>query len=162
MDWLDGLTLGVAGIGAVLGLINTVCALWRDRVRIRVKMLWTTGKDGAAVCGVEVVNLSYLSVTLNDLRFERRNDDRLPPVRFYPSYFPRGEGLPVRMEARSSVVVTDVLGGVTRKLADWKEDVVVVAVTACGKLVADNVKADFWREQVQSPPPEQPQGDSLA
>lgn len=40
MGVMEGVTLGVALLGAVLGVINTCWAIWRDRVRLKVVPLW--------------------------------------------------------------------------------------------------------------------------
>lgn len=88
--WMLFVTFGIALLGAVLGVINTWRALWRDRVRLRVVLVLHTGGEADAygtkrrshtefvngldvtpdgMVGVRVTNLGFLEVTIGDLGF---------------------------------------------------------------------------------------------
>src|SRR3546814_14458946 len=69
-SWQEALTLGIAALGAFLGVMNTWQAINRDRVRLRVRplsvMAIATGDQGY---GIEVVNLSSFPVTVEEVGF---------------------------------------------------------------------------------------------
>lgn len=71
MDVLDYVTVGAALLGAALGIVNTIWALWRDRVRLKVVPLWLSNvlTEGGAVVGT--VSTEYPD------GFERRPDGAL-------------------------------------------------------------------------------------
>jgi hypothetical protein len=93
MTVTDGITLGIALLGAALGIINTWQALSRDRIRLKVipKVYapirggfltmssfdeqaradpnWRTIQDHAQTLCIEVVNRSLLPVTVSEVGF---------------------------------------------------------------------------------------------
>lgn len=85
VDWTGTLTIAGAAIGAVLGVINTWWALWRDRVRLLVIPLWHAGdvrmqngqiaritsayagglqRNPEGRFGVQVINRGFVEVTV--------------------------------------------------------------------------------------------------
>ena len=62
--WMEYLTLLIAVLGAVLGIINTVHDMNRDRVRLRVRDRGWVNQGGQG-WAVEVVNLSAFEVTID-------------------------------------------------------------------------------------------------
>ena len=101
----DGITLGIALVGATLGILNTWRAFDRDRIRLRVTprrylCRATGGGDTWGWC-VEVINIGYLPVTLSDVSFALRGDEQFM---FGAMRFDQGEQLPIRLEARTSVI----------------------------------------------------------
>ena len=131
MDTLEGITVVAAGLGVALGLINTVWALWRDRVRVRVTPMWgrySSGGDGRCAgsvhsefpgvleqnpggdFGVRVTNLGFVEVTISSVGFTpNRFFDRHRPERLLRQAIAGdAAGLvafPIRMPPRSSVIV---------------------------------------------------------
>jgi hypothetical protein len=75
MNWTEGVTLGIALLGAVLGVINTMHALGRDRVRLKVSPVWGMYDYGSHLSetrlGISVVNLSGFPLTIDDVGFVR-------------------------------------------------------------------------------------------
>lgn len=90
VDWTGALTIAGAALGAVLGVINTWWALFRDRVRLQVIPLWHGGDrqmqngqiarltsafagslehhpDGRI--GVRVINRSFFEITIESVGF---------------------------------------------------------------------------------------------
>src|SRR3546814_15013816 len=69
-SWQEALTIGIAALGAFLGVMNTWQAINRDRVRLRVRQLSVmaiaTGDQGY---GLEVVNLSSFTVAVEEVGF---------------------------------------------------------------------------------------------
>lgn len=88
MDVGEGILIAAAGIGAVLGVINLVWALRRERVRLRVTPVWKTAvvelEGGGSVTrkteyvtglqanpdgslGVQVTNLGLMDITITSV-----------------------------------------------------------------------------------------------
>ncbi|MGH6627626.1 MAG: hypothetical protein ACRECD_13995 [Burkholderiaceae bacterium] len=96
---VQAVTLAIAVLGAVLGLMNT----WRnwsaDRLRLRVNVSMAVLADGSQALCVEALNLSSFPVTVTHFGFTLLGSDS--HMQFMP-IFPRGESLPVRLESRTS------------------------------------------------------------
>lgn len=130
MDWMTAVTLAIAVLGAVLGVINTVWALWRDRVRLRVAVVWAAERtpgvpeDGRIVCdyahglrdrpvgrlGIRVINVGVVPVTVSavgttcDGRVARRRGETRSRV-FLKSPDTEVVHVGARLEARETVIV---------------------------------------------------------
>ncbi len=68
MKWMDWVTLGIACLGAVLGIVNTWQALRDRRTRLRVTPAWNFA-EGFSGMSIEVCNLSSFPVTIVELGF---------------------------------------------------------------------------------------------
>lgn len=66
--WKDIITVSLAAIGAVLGVMNTWNALNQRRVRLRVNPVHVITPNGM-MFGIEVVNLSTFAVTIEEVGF---------------------------------------------------------------------------------------------
>ncbi|GAB2493100.1 hypothetical protein GCM10027084_02190 [Pseudoxanthomonas sangjuensis] len=158
MDWKEGMTFGVALLGAVLGVINTVWALYRDRVRLRVRAVWlsrvfqisgTTQLAGqtsefAGVLerspdghfGVRVTNLGFVEVTIDSMGltstgfFKRRFGRRLQRSPIISDAM-NAVSLPYRLKPRETITVWTARDEATvgKALAKAKR---VYASTSCG------------------------------
>ena len=102
----EGITLSIAVLGAVLGIINTWHALDRSRVKLKVRpahAIPVGGVDPRLTFCIEVTNLSAFAVTVHDVGvFYRGTDQRgsfVQPVLMDGGPWPR------RLEPRSSVTV---------------------------------------------------------
>lgn len=129
LNWQSGITLGIALLGAVLGVINTWKALSRDRVCLRVTpgnyANWGGGEiiDGISI---EVVNLSMVPITVTQVGFRV---SRKRGVIIVADYF-RMDALPCRLEPRASMAISVAPGTPEAKeLASVKS---AYAKTACG------------------------------
>jgi len=92
--WIWMATFGIALLGAVLGVINTVRSMWRDRVKIRAVPVYQgrllqvrDGRVGRVVTefahnldnfpdgvvGIRVTNLGFLEVTIANVGFTASN-----------------------------------------------------------------------------------------
>lgn len=96
----QGVTLAVALVGAVLGVMNTWRNISQDRLRLVVRPTQAYFDNGSHQLSVEVTNLSTFPVTLTNYGFFMHGTRR--HLQFIPD-FPRGETLPVRLEPRTSV-----------------------------------------------------------
>lgn len=109
MGWLEGVTLGIALLGAALGIINTWHSLDQSRVKLKVlpAQAFSVGAapDNIDV-SVTVTNLSSFPVTVNEVGFYfdglAHNDKRCV---FTQPVLPDGGPWPRRLEPRSSVSV---------------------------------------------------------
>lgn len=125
----EGVTLGIAITGAVLGVLNTWRAFDRDRIRLRVVPTLFFASNGESGLCFDIINLSHLPVTLHQVGIELRH-----PRGHTFAFVPRltvGGGLPHRMEARTSVTVF-MPPGADRDPA-LREAWRVFAKTACGR-----------------------------
>jgi len=104
---LQAVTLAIAMLGAVLGVLNTWHALDRDRVKLRVvpKTAFGVGPmvDPRVRLCIEVVNLSAFPITVSQVGFLQRGSKErlvlLRPILIDGGTFPR------RLESRASVTV---------------------------------------------------------
>jgi hypothetical protein len=94
MTLIEALTLALAVIGAVLGVINTVHALWKDRVRLKVTLCWWIGESSKGL-GVEVVNLSGFEITISQLYIPLPRKEKFVTSEFFLD-------LPKRLEPRAA------------------------------------------------------------
>jgi hypothetical protein len=69
MNWStkEVVTIAIAAVGAVLGILNTAFALWQKRVRLRVRVMMTLERD-ERIC-IVVTNLSEFPVTIEKVGF---------------------------------------------------------------------------------------------
>lgn len=66
--WNEAITLGVAMLGAGLGIMNTWQALNANRVKLRVKPAFAIGiPQGQSMFSIEVVNLSNFPITVSEV-----------------------------------------------------------------------------------------------
>jgi len=145
MGWVEGVTLGIAITGAVLGVINTAFALWRDWVRIRVTVGWVgAGMSSNPPIAVNVVNRSYLAVTIVEVGFFWRDDKRCTLMRFDDNDVDVAGGIPRRLEARSAATFSDFSGALLPFLKRQKNGLAVKVVTACGTVRILDVPLSFW------------------
>ena len=103
MTWIIGVTLGIALLGAALGIINTCHQLSRDRVKLKVipkitRIVRDGESTGPHLC-IEVVNLSTFAVTISHvgLRCKKRYEEVHYPILHDGGRWPR------RLEPRHSV-----------------------------------------------------------
>lgn len=107
---IGSITLGtailgvVAGLtGVVLGIVNTLINVKRDRVRLRVRLSQVItvglGFDGQRTYSIEALNLSEFPVVVTDigLSLTKKENASLSTV---PGLEPRGK-LPLRLEPRT-------------------------------------------------------------
>jgi len=142
---MDGLTLGIAVLGAVLGVMNTAFALWRDWVRIRVTVSWVgAGMSSNPPIAVNVVNRSYLAVTIVEVGFFWRDDKRCTLMHFDDNDSAVAGGIPCRLEARSAATFSDFSGTLLPFLKGQKNGLAVKVVTACGAVRTLDVPLGFW------------------
>ena len=103
MTWAGAITLAIALLGAVLGIINTWHQLNRDRVRLRVTPkvvnLISGGNISDSKLCIEVINLSTFVVTVYGVGFTSEKFDLLiiDPLLHDGGTWPR------RLEPRQSV-----------------------------------------------------------
>ncbi|HGM5443504.1 TPA: hypothetical protein ACKP0F_000219 [Stenotrophomonas maltophilia] len=121
MEWTNWLTLGIAVLGATLGVFNAVWLIRKDTVRLKVRYVsiylpawdvWT----GA----VEVINTGYLPVTINEVAFHsgRRSKTRAAVL---TDLLQRTQ-LPHRLEPRTVISVAahpDILGNIDSGRFTW-------------------------------------------
>jgi len=162
MSWStrEVVTISIAVVGAILGIINTVFAVWQKRVRLRVRVMMAfdpadedLGSDGLPreqSIAVEVTNLSGFPVTIQTVGFVldswlRRMMKRVPVVKLMagdsPGYLmiknPQITGralpertLPARLDSRESLVALGNPGA--HEKADFRRVRRGFALTACG------------------------------
>jgi len=148
MNFITSMTLAIAVLGAVLGIINTIHSLNRDRILLKVIPEWVVPKGhDERDLGIRVINLSYIAVSVEEIGFEIKGE-KIPL--FDPSFeevevplFDSGVSLsraalgermfPKRLEPRTSMTVT-VPGEVLKSLKseEFKKIKIAYAITNCG------------------------------
>ncbi|MER8650079.1 hypothetical protein [Mesorhizobium sp. M0586] len=131
--WNNAITMGVALLGAGLGIMNTWQAISAGRVRLRVKPAYAIGVPaGEMMFSIEVVNLSNFAVTVTEVGFTLDGNtikSRTRAAVALPILIDR-KPWPRRLEARESVSAyfdpREMAGG--RKLGQ------AYARTACGEV----------------------------
>lgn len=106
MSTIQGITLAIAVLGAVLGVINTWQSLDKSRVKLRVRpkhAIPVGATDPRLTFCIEVTNLSAFAVTVDETGVFYRGTDKREA--YTQPVLLDGKGWPRRLEARSSVTV---------------------------------------------------------
>jgi len=121
MSWTEGVTLGIALLGAVLGIINICHQLNQDRLKLKVIPKIGFVMDGGILVGdrsnpmvdalvrtgrptrlcIEVINLSSFAVTISDVGFGPAKGD-LRHSMINPE-ISAGKKWPTRLEPREAM-----------------------------------------------------------
>lgn len=101
----DSITMGVALLGAVLGIMNTWRSMSANKVRLRVKPAYAVNAlHGEIAFSIEVVNLSAFPVTVSEVGItiggNTTKNGRVPVLE--PTMLDGGNW-PRRLETRTSV-----------------------------------------------------------
>ena len=106
LSLIEGITLAIAVLGAVLGVINTWQALDKDRVKLRVRpkhAIPVGAADPRLTFCIEITNLSSFAVTVEEAGvFYKGTESR---GAYTQPIIIDGRGWPRRLEPRSSVTV---------------------------------------------------------
>lgn len=133
----DAATLGLALLGAVLGVVNLWRAISRDRIKLRVVPKWygSLATDDTGIC-IEVVNLGRFPVTIHKVGFTTTADREIFHLGTSALH---GASLPHRLEAGAAFTALLPAG------AEHDEAFAFVrsafARTACGKVFTGSSKA---------------------
>ena len=139
MTWTIAITLSVAVLGAVLGIINTWAAL--DRNKVKLKVIPMTGSrqgnllttsinagEGKTFIVIEVHNLSAFPVTISEVGFLYHGTRRRGAMLGYEVV--EGKRLPRRLDLHSSFSVFNYV------------EAIVESGVALGKIKCAYVKTD--------------------
>ena len=127
MTWQESLTLAIALVGAVLGVMNYWRSLDHDRVHIKVTPKWyVTSYGGDGIC-VEVLNLGFIPVTINQIALDVGGGN------VYVSLVSANNSLklPKRMEPRTEITFYFPLETANQPNVAYTKR--ALARTACGK-----------------------------
>lgn len=104
MTLASAVTLAIAVLGAVLGVVNTWNTINNQRVRLRVRPLWAITPMGRLI-GIEVTNLSTFPVTVSDVGMLYRRPRSKAPERaaLTAPEFSDGGGWPRKLNPREQV-----------------------------------------------------------
>lgn len=130
-----GITLGIALLGAVLGVLNTWRDFERDRLCVSVspRKAFASGQE-PRIC-FEIVNRGYLPVTISMIGLRLRRP-RHQEFFYFPTRTLDGESLPQRMEPRTSITLFMQVGADRDPLMREAQDAFVT--TACGRTFRGN------------------------
>jgi len=137
MEWTNWLTLGIAVLGATLGVFNAVWLIRKDTVRLKVRYVTIyLPRTDVWTGAVEVVNTGYLPVTVNEVafHFDRRSKTRAAVI---TDLLQRTQ-LPHRLEARTAISIAaspDILRNIDSGRFTWCS-----AATACQTRVYAKIK----------------------
>ena len=124
----QAITLAIAVLGAVLGLYNAWRNWIQDRVRVRVKLSFFEGNNGAQGITFEVVNLSNFPITITHFGFDLLGTDR--HMQIPRPIFTSAETLPVRLASRTACTV--LVGSDALPQNSWTALRNAYVNTACG------------------------------
>ncbi|MDZ7888356.1 MAG: hypothetical protein U5M72_03475 [Pseudomonas sp.] len=138
MTTMDAITLSIAILGAVLGVISTWHALDRSRLKLKVRpahaIPYGAANPNINFC-IEVTNLSDFAVTVKDVGFFYRGTNKrgaiIQPVLIDNGPWPR------RLESRTSVTIYCQVGSTNIE----KKIKAAYAITECGKTKTGNSPA---------------------
>jgi hypothetical protein len=105
LPWKDIITIGLASIGAALGLMNTWNALSQRRVRLIVRPAFALPPDGSTpMLSISVTNLSNFPMTITEIGFTGRKGAKRGPraMIIRPSVID-GKPWPRRLESREAI-----------------------------------------------------------
>ena len=130
------MTLAIAVLGAVLGIINTIHSLSRDRILLKVipERVVPKGHNKRDL-GIRIINLSYIAVSVEEVGFEIKGE-KIPLFDSGVSLSRAALGermFPKRLEPRTSMTVTvpwEVLKSL--KSEEFKRVKFAYARTSCG------------------------------
>lgn len=109
-SWIKYLTISLAATGTILGVINTVYLLFKDRVRVKVRIRKaffvnvSPSQDGKDVLIIEVTNLGFIPVTISEAAF-LLPDSSGRKIPLIGHNTPMGIQLPHRLEPRTSLSI---------------------------------------------------------
>ncbi|HEY1606574.1 MAG TPA: hypothetical protein VGF77_13360 [Allosphingosinicella sp.] len=110
LELKDVVALTLGGVGAVLSIINTVNAMQREKVRLRVRLMNVMPVPRGAPIGysIEITNLSTFAVTVEEAGFvygwRFSSAKRNVHAALLNFHLAQGSAqLPARMEPRSSI-----------------------------------------------------------
>jgi hypothetical protein len=106
MNIVEGITLAIAVLGAVLGVMNTWQALDNSRVKLRVRPKHAIpfgDADPRLTFCIEITNLSSFAVTIAEAGVFYRNTDKRGA--YGNPVLIDGQPWPKRLEPRSSVTI---------------------------------------------------------
>jgi hypothetical protein len=129
MEWTNWVTLGIAVLGATLGVFNAVWLIRKDTVRLKVRYvsIYIPGADVWSG-GVVIVNTGYLPVTVTEIAFHNGKADKKRSVVI--TDYVQQTNLPHRLEPRTSITIVahpDILRNIEIGRFTWSS-----AATACG------------------------------
>ena len=144
IELIQAITISVALVGAILGILNTWNSIKKERVRLKVypsnayKFYQTIGGEVKYEEGIsiDIINLSYFPVTIAELGFANFYifSNKLRGAKSLPLNFenPGGASLPYRLETRDSIYFYLNESYFERKDL-FQKNKYVYARTACGK-----------------------------
>jgi len=136
MSVSSAITLAIAILGAVLGLLNTWNGINDRRVRLKVTPKWSLA-PGFQGLAIEVVNLSAFPVTISEIGFTiGRSRGALPKRTAAMHQMVDGPQFPVRLERHHSFNATFIADGLGR--LDVRR---AYALTTSGVIVKGNSPA---------------------
>lgn len=105
MEWTNWLTLGIAVLGATLGVFNAVWLIRKDTVRLKIRYttMYVIQRD-EWIGGIEAVNTGYIAVTIREVAFKRGRRAREKLV--ITEDYLRSTRLPHRLEPRTSMTMS--------------------------------------------------------
>lgn len=128
-EWTDWVTFGLASLGAVLGIANTIKSWRQDKLRLYVRFVYAvTSEAPIELVGIEVRNLSAFAVTIEEVGLLARGMNSR--TAFAGATLTDQSRLPCRLHSRESMTALFDASCLPRANYDR-----VYARTACGEFV---------------------------
>jgi hypothetical protein len=100
MELREAVTLGIALVGAILGILNTWRTFFHDRTRLNVTDVAVDGQ-----CALDVVNGSKFSVAITEIGLVLGHSDRRRRLDEHEYRTEVGDSLPISIEPRNRLRV---------------------------------------------------------
>lgn len=128
---VEGITLGIALLGAVLGIINTFVSVNNSRVKLKVNpadAYLPKPFDERKRLAVDITNLSLFAITITEVGLYYHNNQRKGI--FEQPIITDGGSLPRRLEPRQSFTILSEPGAILEE--SFNDAKCVFVKTACG------------------------------
>lgn len=143
VDWIQVATLGIAVVGATLGVFNAYWMIRKDVVRLRVLSRVIFISTGQVTICVEVINTGYIPVTITEVGYTSGRFAKHKSV--ITDDFLKRAKLPYRLEPRAAMTVT--VEPIALSTPAMERLAFCHAKTACGVLVRKRLSRS-WRGDV--------------
>lgn len=110
MNITEIITLSIACIGALLGIINTYVSLRKDKVRLKITPMWVTDLFHTEI-GIKIINLSQFPIVIENVGFTLSTKQSL----YIMEYFLASGSLPQEIKSRDNIQINILLGTIAQE-----------------------------------------------
>lgn len=143
MGWLQAVTLGIAVVGATLGIFNAYWTVRRGVVHLKVRAKAMVISTGHITLCIEVINTGYIPVTITEIGFTTSRFAKKKLV--VTDDFLRQTALPQRLDSRAGITMT--VAPASLDDPEMRRPAYCFAKTACGVRVHSRMGREWQSEE---------------